>query len=154
MKKINSNLFKQAMSKFATGLTIISINKKNRFIGKTVNSLASLSLNPPLILFSLDKKSSSLNDFKYSIFIGVNILAKNQKILSKRFSNKKPSWGNTNFFLNRNNIPMIKGSIVNLNCKKIKTITQGDHIIFICQIIEVKIDNKTNPLIYINSKYI
>lgn len=142
------------MSKFATGLTVISINKKNLFIGKTVNSLASLSLNPPLILFSLDKKSTSLSDYKYSNFIGVNILAKDQKILSKRFSNKKSIWGNTDYFLNNKNIPLIKDSVVNLACKKIKTINQGDHIIFICQIIEVKIDKNKNSLIYINSKYI
>ena len=55
MKKINSFLFKSVMSKFITGVTIITINKNNNYIGKTVNSFASISLNPPLVLFSLEK---------------------------------------------------------------------------------------------------
>ena len=63
MINTNSNLFKLAMSKFATGVTVISMNKRNEYLGKTVNSFASLSLNPPLILFSLDKNSSSIKEY-------------------------------------------------------------------------------------------
>ena len=69
MKKNNLNLFKLVLSKFATGLTIISINADKEFIGKTVNSFASLSLNPPLVLFSLDKKSTSLQLYKKANYI-------------------------------------------------------------------------------------
>ena len=64
MKKINSISFKKAMGKFVTGVTVISINSNNIYVGKTVNSFISLSLNPPLVLFSLDKKSFSLTKFK------------------------------------------------------------------------------------------
>ena len=49
-KQVSNYSFKKALSKFATGITIITINSKNEFIGKTVNSFASLSLNPPLVL--------------------------------------------------------------------------------------------------------
>ena len=79
MKKINSKLFKLAMSKFATGVTVISINKNHEFIGKTVNSFAALSLDPPLVLFSLDKKSTSLKKYTNCKNIGINILSKKQK---------------------------------------------------------------------------
>jgi len=154
MKKINSNLFKLAMSKFATGVTIITINKKNKYIGKTVSSLASLSLNPPLILFSLDKTSTSLKDYKYATFIGVNILSKKQKNLSDHFSKKTPKWSNTKYFLSNYGTPMIKDSVANLNCRKVKTTIQGDHTIFICKIVDIKINKKENSLIYLNSKYI
>ena len=153
MKKINSNLYKLAMSKFATGVTIVSINHNNNYIGKTVNSFSALSLDPPLVLFSLDKKSSSIQQYKNSKYFGINILAKNQKKISNHFSKQKPKWGDTSYFLATNNIPLIKNSSVNINCKKIKNISQGDHIIFVCKIIEVKIFNK-KPLVYLNSKYI
>ena len=92
MKKINNKNFKKALSKFSTGVTIISINYNNNFLGKTVNSFASLSLKPPLILFSLDKKSSSLKKYMESNNIGISILAKNQKELSKFFANKNKNW--------------------------------------------------------------
>ena len=153
MKKINSNLFKDAMSKFATGVTVISINKNSKYLGKTVNSFASLSLKPPLILFSLDENSSSLKDYKYSNFIGINILSKNQKKLSNYFATKKPIWGNTKYFLSSDNVPLIKESVVNISSKKIKTIKQGDHIIFICELKEIVIC-KNNPLVYLNSYYL
>ena len=87
MKKINSNLYKLAMSKFATGVTVVSINYNNNYIGKTVNSFSALSLDPPLVLFSLDKKSSSIQQYKNSKYFGINILAKNLKKLSAGCSN-------------------------------------------------------------------
>ena len=145
MNKINSNIFKLAMSKYATGVTIVTINNKEKYLGKTVNSFAALSLKPPLILFSLDKKSS---------FIGINILSKNQNKLSNYFSLKNSLWKNTPFTLSKNNVPLIKNCVANIDCKKIKLINQGDHIIFICKVNAVKIDEKKKSLIYLNSKYI
>ena len=155
MKKINSILLKKSLGKFATGVTIITIKKNNTIFGKTVNSFASLSLKPPLILFSLDKKSSSLKKYKEATSIGINFLSKKQKNISKYFALKKSSWNNTKYTLtNKNSVPIIENCIANLNCKKIKIINQGDHLLFICKIIEIKIDNTKKPLIYYNSKYI
>jgi len=154
MKKINSYLFKSIMSTFTTGVTIITINNNNNYFGKTVNSFASISLKPPQILFSLEKKSAYLKYFLASSFIGINILSKKQKKLSIYFSKLKSKWGDTKFFLSKDNVPLINGSVSNLNCKNIKTISQGDHIIFICEILEGQINKKLRPLIYFNSNYL
>ena len=154
MKKSNLKLFKLALSRFATGLTVVSINANKGFIGKTVNSFASLSLNPPLVLFSLDKKSTSLQLYKKANHIGINILSNKQKDLCEYFANNKPKWDNVKFFLTRNNIPMIKNSVANIDCEKVKMISQGDHLIFICKVNEIKINKNKEPLIYLNSKYI
>ena len=56
--------------------------------------------------------------------------------------------------LTKNKVPMIKNSIANLNCLKKKTISQGDHIIFICKISDILITENNKPLIYLDSKYI
>ena len=154
MKKINSSLFKSVMSKFTTGVTIITINNNNNYIGKTVNSFASISLNPPLVLFSLGKKSSDLKYFVKSQFFGVNILSRKQKKLSICFSKVKPKWGDAKIFFSKNNIPLIKDSVANLSCKNIKSISQGDHIIFICKILESQVNTKLKPLVYLNSNYL
>ena len=154
MKKINPKLFKLAMSKFATGVTVITINEKGLFIGKTVNSFSSVSLTPPLVLFSLDKKSSSLRNYKEAKSLGINILAKNQRKVSNYFSNKKPIWGSTKYFLTKKNIPMIEECVANIDCRTIKKLKHGDHIIFICQVTEIQINDIKKPLIYLNSKYI
>ena len=81
MKKINSTLFKKSLSKFTTGVTIITINKDGVMLGKTVNSFAALSLKPPLVLFSLDKKSSSIEKYLKSKNIGINFLSNKQKYI-------------------------------------------------------------------------
>jgi len=95
MKKISTYLFNSVINKFTTEATIITINSIKNYIGKTVNSFTSISLYPPLVLFFLEKKSTSLIDFiKYSFF-GINILSRKQKKLSIYFSKLIPKWGNT-----------------------------------------------------------
>ena len=153
MQKVNNTNFKKAMGKFATGVTVITINYKKTYIGKTVNSFSSLSLNPPLVLFSLDKKSSSLKKYKISKYIGINFLTNKQKKLSNYFANKKNSCEIKNYYLSKNHIPMINESLVNLNCKKIQTLSIGDHIVFVCKILELKFNHLEKPLIYLNKKY-
>ena len=155
MKKINTTLFKKSLSKFTTGVTIITINKDKVMLGKTVNSFAALSLKPPLVLFSLDKKSSSIEKYLKSKNIGINLLSNKQKNISSYFSLKNSSWNNTKYIVTKkNSIPMIKDCVANFHCKKYKVIKAGDHFLFICKILEIQINNKKKPLIYFNSKYL
>jgi len=153
MKNINKKLFLNTLSKFTTGVAIIGINIGNKNIGKTVNSFSSLSLKPPLVLFSLDKKSSSLNKFKKNKFVSINILCSKQKNISVLFSKKKSTWPANLSDYGKFNTPLIKNCLSNLECKIIKLISQGDHIIFICQILTASNNAKLKPLIYYNSKY-
>ena len=153
MKKVNITSYKDAMSKFATGITVITINNNNRYFGKTVNSFSALSLKPPLILFSLDKKASYLKEFVKSRFIGINFLSKKQKKISLHFSNKNSKWNSNKYFLSNNKTPLLNDSLVNLCCKNIKKLKNGDHIIFICEIIDLKINDLLEPLIYVNKKF-
>ena len=155
MKKINSTLFKKSLSKFTTGVTIITINKDGVMLGKTVNSFAALSLKPPLVLFSLDKKSSSIEKYLNAKNIGINLLSNKQKDISKYFSLKNSNWNNTKYIATKkNSIPMIKDCVANFHSKKYKVIKAGDHFLFICKILEIQIDNTKKPLIYFNSKYL
>ena len=155
MKKINSTLFKKSLSKFTTGVTIITINKDGVMLGKTVNSFAALSLKPPLVLFSLDKKSSSIEKYLNAKNIGINLLSNKQKNISMYFSLKNSSWNNTKYIATKkNSIRMIKDCVANFHSKKYKVIKAGDHFLFICKILEIQIDNTKKPLIYFNSKYL
>ena len=154
MKKINKENFKKTLSTFATGITVVATKNNSILYGKTINSFSSLSLSPPLVLFSLDKKSSSLNIFKKTMFLGINILSKSQKNTSNYFSTKSPKWNDTKNFITKNDVPMIYGSVANIECLKVKIINQGDHVIFICKVNEILIHKTKKPLIYLNSKYL
>ena len=153
MKNINTKNFKKTLSKFTTGVTVVCIKDKNIIFGKTVNSFNSLSLSPPLVLFSLGNYSSSINKYLKSKFLSINVLSKNQKNISNHFSQKKPSSNKIEFYDGNNNSAFINGCVANLGCKLINKIKKGDHIIFICEVLDVKYNDKLKPLIYFNSKY-
>tara|TARA_Y100001970_G_scaffold186327_1_gene226619 strand:+ start:176 stop:640 length:465 start_codon:yes stop_codon:yes gene_type:complete len=153
MKKVNSQNFKKALSKFSTGITVIATNKNSVLYGKTINSFSSLSLSPPLVLFSLDVKSSKLKIFKNTKFISINVLSEKQKFISDNFAKNTPDWKNIDYKLVKSGNPIIKNCISNLDCKILNKIKKGDHIIFICKVLKVMISDKLKPLIYFNSKY-
>ena len=153
MKKVNKDNFKKTLSAFATGITVVATKYNKILYGKTINSFSSLSLSPPLVLFSLDNKSSKLNIFKKSETITINVLSKKQQLISKNFAEKKPDWKNIKYYSLKNGNPIIKNCVSNLDCKIKDKINKGDHIIFICQVLQVINNDKLKPLIYYNSKY-
>ena len=137
MKKINTQNYKKTLSKFATGITVIATSKNSILYGKTINSFSSLSLSPPLVLFSIDIKSSKLNIFKNTKFISINVLNKKQKFISDNFAKNSPDWKDIEYKLLENGNPIIKNCISNLDCKIQDKIKKGDHIVFICKILKV-----------------
>ena len=153
MKKINKKNFKKTLSTFATGITVVATKNNSVLYGKTINSFSSLSLSPPLVLFSLDNKSSKLNIFKKSEKITINILSKKQELISNNFAKKNPEWEDIEYDLLKNGNPIIKNCVSNLDCKIIDKIKKGDHIIFICKVSRVINNDKLKPLIYYSSKY-
>ena len=154
MKKVNKDNFKKTLSGFATGITVIATNYNSILYGKTINSFSSLSLSPPLVLFSLDNKSTKLNIFKKSEKITINILSKKQQLISNNFAKKNPDWSDIEYNLLKNGNPIIKNCVSNLDCKIINKIKKGDHMIFICRVSQVINNDKLKPLIYYNSRYI
>ena len=153
MKKVTIKDFKKTMSKFTTGITVVCVKNGTKVYGKTVNSFNSLSLKPPLVLFSLGNNSSSIKIFKKSKYLSINILSNKQKSLSDHFSKKFQKNTEVNFFEGINNILNIKGCVANLECKLEDKIKKGDHTIFICKVIKTKYNDKLKPLSYYNSKY-
>ena len=153
MNKVNKDNYKKTLSKFATGITVVATKYKSILYGKTINSFSSLSLSPPLVLFSLDNKSSKLNIFKKSEEITINILSEKQQIVSNNFAKKNPDWKHINYVSLKNGNPIIKNCVSNLDCRIIEKIQKGDHLIFICKVSKVIYSEKLKPLIYYNSKY-
>jgi len=154
MKKINNKLFKKVLGKFTTGITVVSISNKGIKIGKTINSFTALSLSPPLVLFTLDKKSSSLIEYKKSKIFGINILASTQANISKNFAKKNVKWESIPYFSSSLGTPFIKNCVGNIECLNLKSFKEGDHIIFICKVLNASYKNKIKPLLYFDSKYL
>ncbi len=153
MRKVNTKNFKKTLSKFSTGITVICVKKNNSIYGKTVNSFNSLSLKPPMVLFSLGNYSSTIKHFSKTRFLSINVLSSKQKELSDNFASSEPKLENIKFIEGKNKTVIIPNCIANLECELTDKIKKGDHIIFICKILELESNDKLKPLVYFNSKY-
>ncbi|WP_322512081.1 flavin reductase family protein, partial [Chloroflexus sp.] len=83
---IDESLFRQTMSHFASGVTVVTTAHEGRLAGLTVSSFASLSLHPPLVLICIDHAAASHDVIAAAGQFAVNILAEDQEYLSRRFA--------------------------------------------------------------------
>ncbi len=124
--------------------------------GLTINSFSSLSLNPPLIQFSIDNKSSNLKFFKKNNYFLLNILSKSQLKLSNAFATKNNSnkFQIEDFKISKFGNPIFKNSLAYFECQKYKIIKAGDHHIIIGKIIDFNQLSNQDPLLYYKGQYI
>lgn len=144
-------VFKQAMSKFATGVTIITTEVDAKPHGMTANAFMSVSLNPKLVLISIMEKSSTLNKIKESGRFAVNILSEQQIDLSKQFASREKNIENVSFeYLD--GLPVIPNALAQVVCDVKSEYIEGDHTLFVGQVTDIRITDG-EPLIYSGSKY-
>ena len=151
------SLFKEICGTFPTGVTIITTNKHECDYGFTVNSFTSVSLNPTLILFCLDKKAKSNESLNKNDFFVVNILSETQEKICFQFANsdltQTQRFKNISTRISKNNIKIINNSCSYLECFVKDIIDGGDHYIYLGECIEGKIDlTNDKPLIYHKGK--
>ena len=146
---------RQALSKFATGITIITIvDKQQNPYGVTVNSFGSLSLDPALVLWSLGDQTYALEEFLQSDYFVVNVLDAQQQDVSNNFAmqGEFDRFESISYTVNNKNIPVINDCIASFFCSQFKIDRIGDHWLFIAQVDAFEFSSG-NPLIYYNSDY-
>ena len=149
----NEALLRKSLGMFSTGITIVTTVDDNKIpIGMTVNSFASVSLNPPLVLWSIDKKQPSYDIFLNSNGYAVNILSKNQKDLCLNFSSPiENKFDNVDWNLSKNGHPIIDGTLAWFDCVKWNYYDGGDHQILVGEVISHH-QKEDEPLLYWNGK--
>ena len=146
--------FRQALGMFATGVTVITARAiDGSLVGLTANSFNSVSLDPPLILWSLGLKARSLEQFKHCKHFAVNILSAAQTDLAMSFSRSDANrFDGVDFDLSRDGVPIIKGCLAYFECSNRSQYVEGDHIIFVGQVEHVS-SSAGEPLIYQNGRF-
>ena len=148
--------FRNALGTFATGVTIITTAglKAREYIGITANSFSSVSLDPPLVLFSLGKKAYSLKAFLSNRHFAVNVLSQSQLDISNRFAKASADkWAGIKFELWDNDCPIFPGSVASFECAIHHTYDGGDHVIFIGRVEHMAVDPEANPLLFLKGQY-
>ncbi len=127
---------RQCLSRFATGVTIIATRAPDgRFVGLTANSFNSLSLDPPLILWSLATKAQSLEVFKGQRFFSVSVLSVEQVDLARRFASRLPDrFDGVACHEGIDGIPLIDGALAWFECERRTQMLHGDHWLFIGEV--------------------
>src|SRR5215212_4203483 len=131
MTPVDSDALRTAMSRFPTAVTVVTAIGPNGPAGATANAVASLSLEPPMMLAALDLGSRTLVALQHARRFGVNVLAGDQADLARRFSTKDPhpeKWDGV-AWAERSDTPMIDGALVWLACELRDVLEGGDHVI-------------------------
>ena len=145
--------FKQAMSHFASGVTIVTAEHDGKQYGLTVASFASLSLNPPLVLVCVEKSVKSHDAIAAARAFGVSILEEGQADISGRFASRVDDKF-TGVDVRRGSIgvPLIEGAICTLECRLTQQLPGGDHSIFVGEVVDAQ-TSEGKPLVYYRSGY-
>ncbi len=151
---INREEFRAALGRFASGVTVVTTKDSDgNFFGITVSAFSSVSIEPPLILVCIDRKAGSHHAFQETKTFIVNILHENQQAISNQFASKlEDKFAGIEYTHGIENIPILQGALVNLECRLKDTFESGDHTIFVGEI-ENAIINEGNPLVYFNGSY-
>ena len=130
--------FRQALSQFATGVTVITTRLADgSFRGLTASSFNSVSLDPPLVLWSLGNGANSLPIFSGNSHYVINVLSAGQAHLAQRFSRRtdKPFEG-VEYELSRTGQPILTGASAWFECHNRSRYPEGDHVIFVGEVEE------------------
>lgn len=149
--KMDDRLFRNAMGKFATGVTVITTEADDVVHGMTANAFMSVSLDPKLVVISISHKARMLEKITTSKRFVVNILSDEQKDLSMHFAGQVREDLIVNFET-INNMPTIKDSLANIVCNVKTSYIEGDHTLFIGEVTDLVI-NDGEPLTYFEGKY-
>lgn len=146
--------FRNALSRFASGVTVITTRDgMGRLHGLTVSAFASVSLDPPLVLISIEKATASHNAFLESGIFAVNILAAEQQFLSDHFASPlEDKFEGVKIEMSENDLPHIDGSLCSLDCTLKQSYDGGDHTIFVGEVEHSKVSDG-DPLLYFRSTY-
>lgn len=128
--------FRDALGEFATGVTVICVRGADaRYVGFTANSFNSVSLDPPLVVWSLDRRAENLAAFEAADRYAINVLAHDQVDLARRFSRPHADrFAGVPFRLGVAQAPLIDGCVAWFECRHHAQHRAGDHVLFIGQV--------------------
>lgn len=152
---IDGREFRDALGCFATGVCVITLSTEDKQpVGMTVNSFASVSLDPPLVLWSLQNDSELYDVWLKTRHFAVNILRKDQQALASQYARKGDHiLAQEHFESGATGVPILRDTLVSFECELITTHPGGDHIILIGQVLEMNNRDNGEPLLFCAGGY-
>jgi flavin reductase (DIM6/NTAB) family NADH-FMN oxidoreductase RutF len=150
----DSKLQRKIMGRFATGVTVVTTAGTGGLGGLTANAVASLSLDPPLVLVAVDRRASSYAEIAANRCYAVNILSAGQEEVSRRFATPGPKdFTGLNLKTAITGAPILEEALAYVDCRLADILPGGDHDIFIGEIVAGDAHDDGEPLLYWSASY-
>jgi flavin reductase (DIM6/NTAB) family NADH-FMN oxidoreductase RutF/DNA-binding MarR family transcriptional regulator len=147
--------FRAALGMFATGVTIVTArNDRGEPVGLTASSFNSVSLDPPLVLWSLAQSAGSMAAFANGRHYAINVLAADQRALAERFAARDVDrWQGVDFAQGANGAPLLPGCVATFECFNRSQYIEGDHVIFVGEVERCTRNSSASPLLYHGGRF-
>lgn len=148
----NARVFRDALGRFATGVTVVTIAGPEGPMGFTANSFASLSLDPALVLWSLARSSRRFAHFAEARHYAIHILGQDHSDLPARFSRSGRGFEDLDWQPNDEGVPILQGALARFDCSQHATHDGGDHLIIVGQVLRLALE-EGEPLVFAKGRY-
>jgi flavin reductase (DIM6/NTAB) family NADH-FMN oxidoreductase RutF len=155
---LDSADFRRAMGRFATGVTIVTVDLDGEVHGMTANAFASVSLDPMLVLVCVDHTTRTHAHLHAKKRFGINVLGEDQRAISEYYARPERSHehaeveAGAQFERTTHGTPMLQGTLAYLECRLHSAEVAGDHTIFIAEVEDVVV-REGEPLLFFRGKY-
>ncbi|CAI0727112.1 flavin reductase family protein [Serratia fonticola] len=151
---LDPRAFRRALGNFATGVTVVTAaTADGTRVGVTANSFNSVSLDPPLVLWSIDKRSGSYAIFEQASHFAINVLAADQMDISNRFARpSEDKFAGIEVEVGAGDVPLLTDCAARFQCEKYQQVDGGDHWILIGKVVAFD-DLGRAPLVYHQGSY-
>lgn len=158
-RKALSGDFRRAMRHLAGGVSVITVGRGKEIAGMTVTSVSSLSVDPPALIVSINRESSSWPLLKRYGFFGVNILTADQLDIAERFGGKDRLKGADRFagaqwITRASGVPLLAGALAAIDCEVEDVVERHSHAIVIGRVLDMQVSSRTAALAYWQGQYV
>ena len=145
---------REALGCFVTGVTVVTTRYGDELHGLTANSFTSVSLDPPLVLFSLSRTADCFDVFEQSDLFAINVLRSDQEALSNRFATKDiDKWSGVGWRPGHGDCPLLDGAIATFECRVTARHEGGDHVIYVGEVLRFDHGPDGEPLAFFRGRY-
>ena len=152
---IDQRIFRDALGSFATGICVVSaVPRQGAPIGMTINSFSSVSLEPPLILWSIQNVSECFGVFGTTDEFAISVLSQDQEALSQRYASKaEHELLEEHYKSGPAGMPVIRDALTSFECKVWARYPGGDHLIIVGEVVNVNAEHAGMPLLFHQGRY-
>ena len=145
---------REALGSFVTGITVVTTRNGGEPHGLTANSFSSVSLEPPLVLFSLSRAADCFDAFERAEAFAVNVLRSDQEDVSSRFATKDvDKWTGVDWRPGHGGCPLLEGAVAAFECRVAARHEGGDHVIYVGEVVRFDHRPDAAPLAFFRGRY-